>query len=209
MTKRLREPILGLPPAGIAAAAAFVRRTWLSALAFTGTCWLVAAGLALAQDATLTASADNVKAAYLFKLPAYVEWPAQRFERPDSPLIVGVLEADPVAEALSALSAGRTSNGHPVVVRRMRLEDEIAGVHVLFVGDGAAERAEEVAEQTARQSVLTVADFEAGSAASVIDFVIVNGRVRFEVRLDAAEERGLRLNARLLNVASRVYGARR
>ena len=212
MTKRLLEPILRLPAAaaaGCAAALALVRRAWLRALAFAATCSLVAAGLALAQEAAFTASADSVKAAYLFKLPAYVDWPPQRFERADSPLIVGVLAADDVAEALAALTAGRTSNGRPVVVRRLRLDDELAGVHVLFVGDAARERAEEVGAQTAAQNVLTVADLEAGSAASVIDFVIVNGRVRFEVRLDTAERHGLRLHAGLLNVAARVYGARR
>lgn len=212
MTKRMLLPLLRLPAAaviGFAAAAALARRTWLHGLAFAATCSLVAAGLALAQDTALTATADNVKAAYLFKLPAYVEWPPQHFERADSPLIVGVLAADDVAEALAELSAGRTSSGRPVVVRRLRLDDELAGVHVLFVGDAARERAEELAAQTAAQNVLTVADVEAGSESSIIEFVIVNGRVRFEVQLDTAERHGLRLHAGLLNVAARVYGARR
>ena len=91
----------------------------------------------------------------------------------------------------------------------MRLDDELGGVHVLFFGEAARERVEQIAAQGATQSILTVADTEAGSAASVIEFVIVNGRVRFEVRLDSAERHGLRLHAGLLNVAARVYGGRR
>lgn len=212
MTKRFYEPIIRLlaaAVAGLAAAAAHARQTWLRAAAFAGTCSLVAAGLAFAQEAALTASANSVKAAYLFKLPAYVDWPAQRFERADSPLIVGVLAADDVAEALAALTAGRTSNGRPVVVRRLRLDDELGGVHVLFVSDAARERAQEVAAQAAAQNVLTVADLDAASEASVIDFVSVSGRLRFEVSLEAAERHGLRLHAGLLDVAARVQGRRR
>jgi hypothetical protein len=172
-------------------------------------CSLVAAGVAFAQQAALTASADTVKAAYLFKLPAYVDWPPQRFERLDSPLVVGVLAADDVADALAMLTDGRTSNGRPVVVRRLGIEDELAGLHVLFFGRDARERAEGIAVDAAAQNILTVADLQVGSEDSVIDFVVVNGRVRFEVRMNAAERNGLRLHAGLLNVASRVERARR
>jgi hypothetical protein len=190
---------------GPLAPAARARRAWLRAVA--ALCCL-GGPLATAQDSGVAVSAANVKAAYLFKLPAYVGWPAQRFARAESPLTVGVLGADEVADALAALTAGRTVNGRPVVVRRLRDEDEPAGVHVLFFANVTRERAERIAEAAAAQNILTVADTGAAENA-VIEFVTAAGKLRFEVRLDAAERNGLRLNAGLLNVAARVRGAER
>lgn len=183
------------------------KRAWLRNVAAAACCWLVAVP-ALAQDAGLTASADSVKAAYLFKLPSYVDWPAQRFERPDSELIVGVLGADDVAEALATLTGDRTVNGRRIVVRRLRLDDELAGLHVLFFGEPARERADRIARDAAAQNILTVTDFQAGALDSVIEFVTANGKVRFEVSLDTADSNGLRLHAGLLNVAAQVHGPR-
>jgi hypothetical protein len=40
---------------------------------------------------------------------------------------------------------------------------------------------------------------------SVINFVSVDGQVRFEVSLEAAQRRHLRLSARLLSVAHQVH----
>jgi uncharacterized protein DUF4154 len=143
------------------------------------------------------------------KLPAYVDWPTQRFTRSDSALIVGLLDADDVAAALSTLTVGRTVNGRPVVVRTLGADDELEGVHVLYFRGAPRERTEQIAADAAAQNILTVTDVESGAPDSVIEFVSANGRLRFDVRLDAAERNGLRLHAGLLNVAARVHGAGR
>lgn len=200
----MRDPARTPMPEPLAPA----RRAWLRALGFAVCCWL-GSPLAPAQDAGLTASPTSVKAAYLFKLPAYVDWPAQRFARADSALTVGVLGADEVADALEALTTGRTVNGRAVVVRRVGPEDELAGLHVLFLGTVPRERTDPLAAAAAAENILTVADTGSAAEDSVIEFVAAAGKVRFEVRLSAAERNGLRLSAGLLNVAARVHGARR
>ena len=186
-----------------------VRGAWLRAAAAVVCWWLVAPAGLLAQDPGLAASAPTVKAAYLLKLPAYVDWPTQRFARSDSALIVGLLGADDVAEVLSTLAVGRTVSGRPVVVRALRPDDELQGVHVLYFRDAPRERADEIAAEAAAQNILTVTDVESGAQDSVIAFVSANGKLRFDVRLDSAERNGLRLHAGLLNVAARVRGAGR
>ena len=55
------------------------------------------------------------------------------------------------------------------------------------------------------RSVLTITGIERGiDQGSVINFVQVDGRVRFEVNVAVAEKSGLRLSSRLLTVATRV-----
>jgi hypothetical protein len=53
--------------------------------------------------------------------------------------------------------------------------------------------------------VLTITGVERGiEHGSMINFVQVDGRVRFEVNVMVAEKSGLRLSSRLLTVAARV-----
>jgi hypothetical protein len=57
----------------------------------------------------------------------------------------------------------------------------------------------------APRTALIVTETEGGLAqGSVINFVVVEGRVRFEISLESAEKRNLRLSSRLLAVAHAV-----
>ncbi len=184
---------------------AITRRTLLRAAAL-GSLWCLAPPFALAQDAGIVASEPSIKAAYLFKLPAYVDWPAGRFKEPDSAFTIGVLGADDVATELASLTAGRTVNGRPLAIRRLAQDDLLEGVHVLFFSGAARNRSERIATDAAAHAILTVTDSLGGSQDSVVSFVNINGRLRFEVRLGAAQRNGLRLHSGLLGVAARVHG---
>jgi hypothetical protein len=190
-----------------AAVPAIARRTLLRAAALGWLFGLMTPALALAQNAAIAASEQSIKAAYLFKLPAYVDWPPGRFEEPNSAFTIGVLGADDVATELASLTAGRTVNGRPLAIRRLSQDDLLEGVDVLFFSGAAFRSTERIATDAATHAILTVTDSPGGSQDSVISFVTVNGRLRFEVRLGAAQRNGLRLHSGLLGVAARVLGA--
>jgi hypothetical protein len=149
----------------------------------------------------------QVKAAYLHKFLDFVEWPASAFENARSPFVVGVTGADPLAEELEALIARRRVESRPVLLRRLRPGEPPIGVHVLFAGRGAAARMGALVSATAKQPVLTVTETEdAFVAGSIINFAVIDKRVRFDVALRRAEAHGLKISSRLLGVARRVEG---
>jgi hypothetical protein len=141
----------------------------------------------------------SVKAAFLYKFLGYVEYPADRPEG-GAPYVVGVLGADDIAAELVRITAGRVVDSHPVMVRPLHAGDLPAGLHMLFVGgDGASAALLQAAQQA---GVLTVTDTPGGlRAGSVINFVLADERVRFEVSLEAAEKSNLKVSSRLLSVA--------
>ena len=165
-------------------------------------------GVCTAQDLRRGAPERSLQAAYLLKFPGYVEWPGERFASATAPIVVGVLGADDLASELAAVAAGRTVRERPISVRRLSPQDELGDLHVLFFSalDDDAERGAAIA---AEQSLLTVTVSQAEREASVIQFITVNERVRFEVRVAVAQRNGLRLQSGLLAVAARVEeGAR-
>lgn len=142
----------------------------------------------------------SVKAAYLFKFLGYVEFPAD----PGAALVVGVMAADDVAAEVTRLTAGRTVNGRPVTVRTLRDGEPTTGLQMLFVGAGT-ERPVQTLRAAAQNGVLTVTDDENGlQQGAIINFRLVEDRIRFEVSLPAAERSNLKLSSRLLSVAYHV-----
>ena len=144
----------------------------------------------------------GIKAAFLYRFLSYVEWRPEAFARPASPLVVGLLAADDIGDALRQLVAQRTVGDRPVEVRRLRRGDSLDGIHMLFVGRAESTRVAQLAPDAQRRGVLLVTDFEGAlDEGSAINLVVIANRVRFEVSLDATEKSGLKLSSRMLAVA--------
>ena len=162
------------------------------------------AGAVLATD-DVDVLEHRVKAAYLYKFAGYVEWPAESFAGPDTPVTIAVVGADPLAAELVQAVTGRTVNDRTVTARHLKPGDSLAGVHVLFIGKSESGRLNQLAQTAQSRSILTVTDLEGAlTRGSVINFIVVDRRVRFEISMESAEKSGLKLSSRLLAVAQQV-----
>jgi uncharacterized protein DUF4154 len=147
-------------------------------------------------------SEQSIKAAFLYKFLSYVDWRAGAFAAPASPIVIAVMGAEDIADALDVVAGGRKVGEHPVEIRRVRPNDPLEGVHMLFVGREHSTRTRQMAAVAQRRGVLLVTDYEGAlDDGSAINLVVVENRVRFEVSLDAAERSGLKLSSRMLSVA--------
>lgn len=166
------------------------------------------AGLPSAEAQSLAQSnvtERQVKAAYLSKFGSYVEWPAHTFASQDSPLRLGVIGADALAGDLAQILAGRTVNGRKVTVQKLQPGDPVAGLNVLFIGRSSNRQLAGILATTKGTPILTVIESEQGLAlGSTINFVIVDGKVRFEVAPKTASLSSLNISARLLSAAHKV-----
>src|SRR6266850_3597230 len=152
-------------------------------------CALVASLAAMAPVSALaqvdrTAAETQIKAAFLYKFSGFVEWPPKVFARPDSPFTIGVIGADELAAELEQIVKGRTVLERAVVVRRMRRGESVAGIQMLFIGQAEGARLAEILANAKGQSVLTVTESDdALSHGSMINFVFVDDKVRFDLAL--------------------------
>ncbi|HEY8025619.1 MAG TPA: YfiR family protein [Burkholderiaceae bacterium] len=159
-----------------------------------------------AQPADLSGVGEwQVKAAYLYKFVSYIEWPDHTFAAPDTPITIGVLGGDTLADALTKIVENRTVNGHAVTVRKMKVADPLSGINVLFIGAADEAHSGEIIASLKGQPILVVTESEQAFArGSMINFVLVEGRVRFEAAPRAARQNNLTISARLLAAAYRV-----
>lgn len=159
---------------------------------------------ALAQAGNAQALERRVKAAFLYKFLAYAEFPAGAFSDSAAPVTIGVIGSDEMAAELARVVAGRQALGRPIQVRSLREGEPGTPVHLLFVAGSDNARAARIL-RGAPGALMAVTECELGlQYGSVINFRIIEDRVRFDVSLDSAEKNNVKLSSRLLTVANRV-----
>ena len=152
-----------------------------------------------------TYSEEAVKAAFLHRFAAYVQWPSAL--PPDAAFVIGVYRADPVADQLKLLLPGLSIQDRHAEVRKLSRADELAGVQLLYVGSGSLSSAQDLLAAARSLRILVVTDDEGGLArGAVINFIRMDRTVRIEVSVTAAERNGLKIQSGLLSVAARVEG---
>jgi hypothetical protein len=174
----------------------------LSILALT----LTALGAAAPRSAEAPRPGEyEVKAALLFNVLKFVEWPAP----PPGALVVCVFKEERMAEALESLG-DKIVAGARLQVRRVESAEDTRACRALFIGRSEESRLGDILKATAGLDLLTVADTQGfGERGVVVNFFVEDGHVRFEVNLVAARQSHLQVSAKLLRLARVLKGDER
>lgn len=164
------------------------------------------AGLAWAAAGGATSFEEYaIKAELLERLTRFTEWPESAFPDEAEAFVVGVLGQDPFDGHLARVAAQRTVEGLPIRVVGVDPRDDITQCHVLFVAASARSRIDGIVERTRGHPILTVADVPGAAERGIlVNLLVENDRVRFEVNVDAVEENQLQLSSKVLRLARRV-----
>jgi hypothetical protein len=169
---------------------------------------LAVAPLGLSVYAADSYSEAAVKAAYLYRFAGYVDWPDEASS--SEPFTIAVLGSPAVARELKGLLPNHYVNNRPAQVREVTGVRDLGRPQILFVGAGYANALRVIMPAVGRKPMLLVTDEDDGlNQGSVLNFVTVDQRVRFEVSLTAADRLQLKISSELLAVAVRVRGGHR
>jgi YfiR/HmsC-like len=173
----------------------------------------ICASLALITGPALTAQRSrptqyDVEAAYLYQFVNFVQWPPSKSnaEGPKSFLIC-VLGRDPFGKTLDDTIKGETLNGMALAARRIASAQEAADCRVLFVSSSLGSEVTHDLDILRRSPVLTASDMpDFLRSGGMIQFVLIDNRVRFEIDVGNAQRAGLTLSSQLLKVALSIHG---
>jgi hypothetical protein len=169
---------------------------------------LVAGALTnIARAGDVQASEYQIKAAYLCKFAAYVEWPAASASEATAPVVIGLIASDAVAAEMTSTLQGQSVGDRPIVVRRIDPHGRLDGLNILFIARTHSARLPEALAALQGKPVLTVTESDApGDSSSMVKFVVIDDKVKFDVALPLVLHSGLKISARLLAVAHVVTG---
>jgi len=147
----------------------------------------------------------QIKAAFLYNFAKFVEWPPNGFSDASAPLRICILGQDPFGQELRNIASDKSINGHKLQVDQVADLQMARTCHILFIASSEKAQLARILEGLRRTDVLTVGDIKGFiEQGGMINFVLEDNRVRFEVNLKAAEQAGLKVSAKLLNVARNV-----
>ena len=162
------------------------------------------AGLAVPLAANASPIEYAVKATYLCKFAPFIEWPTSAFTSRSSPFNLCVLGDDPFGRTLDQAVSGQRVGEHPMFVKRLDRMDGAETCHILYAGGSPRMPAAEAVRRVRGAPVLTVTDESRGGSGGIIQFVLKDGRVRFEIDAAAATASQIVISSKLLSLALSV-----
>ena len=146
----------------------------------------------------------QVKALFLYNFARYVEWPAQSFKAANDPIVICILGQNPFGGALDQAISGKVVAGRPLVVRNVS-DIQSGNCNLLFVDASERRRFRSMAGRIKGSGILTVGEVQGFTDdGGVINFKLEDGKVRFEIDVDAAGREQLHISSKLLSLAQIV-----
>ncbi len=144
----------------------------------------------------------ELKAAMLYNLTRFVEWPESAYADGQAPTVLCILGRDPFGDALTSLVSKQEVSGRPVQIRHISNEKEIRGCHVVYISSSERKSIAQILAALKGVSVLTVGETAQFAArGGIVQFSLEERQVRFEINLEAASMAELKISSRLLVLA--------
>lgn len=148
----------------------------------------------------------DIEAVYLFQFGKFVQWPAQpgltdSFE-------ICILGRDPFGGILDRTVAGEKIGNVPLKADRIVDLNDARHCRILYISPSEEARLNVILATVSSSSVLTVSDLpDFESRGGMIQFIVEDNRVRFEINVAVARKVGLTISSQLLKVAAAVRDA--
>ena len=145
----------------------------------------------------------KVKAAFLYNFSRFITW-SEHTSRDIGKFNLCVLGGDPFGKLLDAL-AGKSVQEYSLEIKILDSLDQAQSCQIIFVSQTGAVDLEYIMPALKDLPALTVSDIEGFTArGGIIEFKLVDKKVRFNINIDAANHAGLTISSKLLSLATVV-----
>ena len=173
-------------------------------------CFLVALLFALGAGsarAAATASETEVKAAFIYNFVKFVDWPAEAFTADTAPFRVAVFGDDDVTGRLKVLLSDKKAHGRSFEVKRVLNPQDAKNSQIVFVTAPESKRTMLVLDAVKKLPILTIGESdEFLDLGGMINFVLEDTQLRFEINTEPAEKVKLVISSKLLRLAKKRGG---
>ena len=146
----------------------------------------------------------QIKGAMMINFIKFVEWPNPLIDKPGPTITVGIIGNDNFGNTLDQLE-GRTIGGKQLSIRHIDALSQLSDCQVLFISASESHRCYQILRAVAGTPVLTVGEDEDFiRMGGIIRFYNKKNHIRFEINQTAALKSGLKLSAKLLEVAAAI-----
>ncbi len=144
-----------------------------------------------------------VRAAYVFNLTKYVQWPQEKSE-----LIIGFIGSPTTGEKLRELLEGKSSESRSIHVVLVSPEEDLPKCAILYFTDPPPKKLRTLLDKPENRGILTVGETDSFvREGGMVGLVKVRDQIQIQVNLEATQQAGVKISSRLLNLAVLVRPA--
>lgn len=138
-------------------------------------------------------SQEKVYSALILNVSKGIQWPAGYA---DKELVIGVVDYAPLEEELKTVTSAMKLAGKIVSVKNVSDAKDIGECDVLFVPAFKAKSFPKYLSQASNSPVLFITNkMDMAKQGSGINFVLVNGKLKYEINCKSIEARGMKISA--------------
>jgi hypothetical protein len=164
---------------------------------------------AAASAQTGAAGEYRLKAAFLYRISQFVEWPHSALGPEGQAFAICVLGSDPFGPSLRELGT-RQHGGRPIVLQYPANARDARSCQMVYVESASKRLIDELGSTLADLPVLTVSATEGFvDQGGGIGFITEQGKLRLEINVEALRRAKLKPSVKLLEVAARLVGPTR
>jgi hypothetical protein len=151
----------------------------------------------------LEGQVEKYKAVFTLNFIRYIGWPD---EARQGDFVIGVLGDSGIARRIQEQSAGKKFGFQDVVVKEFNSADEVVDCQVLYVSSRArfSRIADQINQKLGNASLIITEEEGATDYGAMINFVIRDEVLKFEIHKGNAAQKGLQISSRLENMTSAI-----
>ena len=136
---------------------------------------------------------------FMYNFTKYIQWPATA---QTGDFVIGVMGNSPIISELEKMTANRLVGQQKIVVKKFNKIAEIVNCQMLFIPGADDLDFEAALAKLHGKSILVLTDKDGlGRKGSGINFVLVDGKWKFELNRDAMQNAGLKISQELTRLA--------
>ncbi|HLO57161.1 MAG TPA: YfiR family protein [Bacteroidales bacterium] len=149
----------------------------------------------ITTSAYMQTSIPKAQSLFIYNFSRMIEWPASYRT---GNFIIGILGTSEVAGELESYTKGKKVGAQDIQVIRYKTPQEIQQCHILFVPFVRTKQLPEVVSLLAGKSTLIITEKTGAlTEGSAINFVILEDKMKFELKAENANKFGIKFSAKL------------
>ena len=147
---------------------------------------------------------STYKSLFTLNFIRHVDWPEAAKQ---GDFVIGVLKNSDLAKSLQVKSAGKKFGYQNIVIKEFKTVDEVTDCQILYVGEffNYSKYAETIAQKLHKSNSLIITEHDGSiDNGSMINFTIVDQKLKFEVSASNADNYGLKFSGSLVSMKNAI-----
>jgi hypothetical protein len=178
--------------------------------------------LAQNQDDSSQSREYKIKAAFLYNFIKFVDWPKEKAVTEDESVVIGIIGKNPFGDAFEPVKNKKVKGNNTVIKyfkgykelkeiekdnnsEYEKIVEELRNCYLLFICSSEKNNLVDILNLVRNHGVLTVGETPGMLEVNgIINFLLEENKVRFEINLNNARESELVIRSQLLRLAKNV-----